>query len=171
MSTTAWPAAKPAGALSARRCRSGDTRDALGPQDGLYTLAVRGRDGEKLRVVGAIMALLVAPEDPAALLEALCDPAIRIVTLTITEKAYLRNAAGGLDAAHPDIAHDLANTGSPKTAHGFLAEALARRRGAGVSPFTVLCCDNLPANGATLRRVMLDFAALRDRRSCAPHRG
>ena len=142
--------------------RSGDTRDALGPQDGLYTLAVRSSDGERLRVVGAIVALLVAPENPAALLEALCDPAIRIVTLTITEKAYLRNAAGGLDAAHPDIVHDLVNPGRPKTAHGFLTEALARRRAAGLSPFAVLCCDNLPSNGATLRRVMLDYAAQRD---------
>ena len=142
--------------------RSGDTRDALGPQDGLYTLAVRSGAGEKLRVVGSMVALLVAPENPAALLQALCDPAIRIVTLTITEKAYLRNAAGGLDAAHPDIARDLADPGSPKTAHGLLTEALARRRAARTPPFTVLCCDNLPANGSTLRKVMLDFAALRD---------
>jgi fructuronate reductase len=142
--------------------RSPDTRDALGPQDGLYTLAVRSGDGETLRVVGSIMALLVAPENPEALIEALCDASTRIVTLTITEKAYLRNPAGGLDAAHPDIVHDLAKPDRPRTAHGFLTEALARRRAAGVPPFTVLCCDNLPANGATLRRVMLDYAALRD---------
>jgi fructuronate reductase len=142
--------------------RSGDTRDALGPQDGLYTLAVRSGDGEKLRVVGSILSLLVAPEDPAALIDALCDPSTLIVTLTITEKAYLRNAAGGLDAAHPDIVHDLANPDRPRTAHGFLTEALARRRAAGTPPFTVLCCDNLPANGATLRKVMLDFAGLLD---------
>ena len=115
-----------------------------------------------LRVVGSIMSLLVAPENPEALIEALCDPGTRIVTLTITEKAYLRNAAGGLDATHPDIVHDLANPGRPRTAHGFLTEALARRRAAGVASFTVLCCDNLPANGATLRKVMLDFAGLRD---------
>ena len=142
--------------------RSAGTRDALGPQDGLYALAARSSEGETLRVIGSIMSLLVAPESPAALVAALCDPRIRVVTLTITEKAYLRNASGGLDAAHPDIVHDLANPGRPKTAHGFLAEALARRRAAGTPPFTVLCCDNLPANGATLRKVMLDFAALRD---------
>ncbi|RWL79430.1 MAG: mannitol dehydrogenase family protein [Mesorhizobium sp.] len=142
--------------------RSPDTRDALKPQDGLYTLAIRDSAGEQLQVIGSIQSLLVAPEDPGAVLAALTDPRIRIVTLTITEKAYLRAADGTLDSAHPDIAHDLANPASPKTAHGFLAEALARRRTAGTPPFTVLCCDNLPANGATLHRLMVEFAKLRD---------
>lgn len=142
--------------------RSADTRDALAPQDGLYTLAVRDGSGEKLRVIGSILETLVAPEDPAALLDALDDPAVKIVTLTVTEKAYLRNAAGELDLAHPDISWDLANPAAPKTVHGFLTEAIARRRAAGVAPFTVLSCDNLPANGATLRRLVLAFAAARD---------
>ncbi|TGT39407.1 hypothetical protein EN810_35475, partial [Mesorhizobium sp. M8A.F.Ca.ET.167.01.1.1] len=75
----------------------------------------------------SILSFLFAPEDPGAVLAALTDPRIRIVTLTIPEKAYLRAADGTLDKAHPDIVHDLANPGSPKTAHGFLAEALARR--------------------------------------------
>ncbi|RUT99565.1 mannitol dehydrogenase family protein [Mesorhizobium sp. USDA-HM6] len=144
--------------------RSPDTRDALAPQDGLYTLAVRDSVGEQLGVIGSILSLLVAPEDPGAVLAALTDPRIRIVTLTITEKAYLRAADGTLDKAHPDIVHDLANPGSPKTAHGFLAEALERRRAAGTPPFTVLCCDNLPANGATLHRLLVEFAELRDQR-------
>jgi len=142
--------------------RSADTRDALAPQDGLYTLAIRSSAEEKLRVIGSIGSLLVAPEDPGAVLAALVDPRTRIVTLTITEKAYLRAVGGGLDAAHPDIIHDLANPKMPKTAHGFLAEALARRRAAGIPPFTVLCCDNLPANGATLHRLLVEFATLRD---------
>lgn len=142
--------------------RSADTRDALTPQDGLYTLAIRSSGTEKLQVIGSITAMLVAPEDPGAVLAALTDPRTRIVTLTITEKAYLRAAGGGLDAAHPDIAHDLANPQMPKTAHGFLTEALARRRAAGTPPFTVLCCDNLPANGATLHRLLTEFAELRD---------
>lgn len=144
--------------------RSPDTRDALAPQDGLYTLAIRSSGEEELRVIGSIGSMLVAPEDPEAVLAALTDPRTRIVTLTITEKAYLRAAGGGLDAAHPDIVHDLANPGAPRTAHGFLAEALARRRAAATQPFTVLCCDNLPANGATLHRLMIEFATLRDAR-------
>ncbi|WFP77322.1 mannitol dehydrogenase family protein [Mesorhizobium sp. WSM4906] len=147
--------------------RSPDTRDALAPQDGLYTLAVRDSAGEQLQVIGSILSLLVAPEDPDAVLAALIDPRTRIVTLTITEKAYLRAANGSLDENHPDIVHDLATPGSPKTAHGFLTEALLRRRAAGAPPFTVLCCDNLPANGATLHRLLVEFAKLRDARSGA----
>lgn len=142
--------------------RSADTRDALAPQDGLYTLAVRSSGEEELRVIGSIGSMLVAPEDPGAVLAALTDPRTRIVTLTITEKAYLRAAGGGLDATHPDIIHDLANPRMPKTAHGFLAESLAQRRAMGTPPFTVLCCDNLPANGATLHRLLIEFATLRD---------
>ncbi|TJV05542.1 MAG: mannitol dehydrogenase family protein [Mesorhizobium sp.] len=142
--------------------RSPDTRDALAPQDGLYTLAIRSSGEEELRVIGSIGSMLVAPEDPGAVLAALSDPRTRIVTLTITEKAYLRAAGGGLDAAHPDIVHDLANPQGPRTAHGFLTEALTRRRAAGTPPFTVLCCDNLPANGATLHRLLVEFAELRD---------
>ncbi|RUW57865.1 mannitol dehydrogenase family protein [Mesorhizobium sp. M7A.F.Ca.US.008.03.1.1] len=144
--------------------RSTDTRDALTPQDGLYTLAIRSSGTEKLQVIGSIGAMLVAPEDPGAVLATLTDPRTRIVTLTITEKAYLRAAGGRLDTAHPDIVHDLANPQMPKTAHGFLTEALARRRAAGTPPFTVLCCDNLPANGATLHRLLTEFAELRDTR-------
>ncbi|MGX5845468.1 mannitol dehydrogenase family protein [Mesorhizobium sp. PL10] len=147
--------------------RSPDTRDALAPQDGLYTLAVRGSDGEALQIIGSIQSMLVAPENPGAVLAALIDPRTRIVTLTITEKAYLRAADGRLDATHPDIVHDLGNPGLPKTAHGFLAESLVQRRAAGTPPFTVLCCDNLPANGATLHRLLTAFARLRDAQTTA----
>lgn len=142
--------------------QSPGTFDALDPQDGLYTLAERGSDGEALRIIGSIKALLVAPRSQAALLDVLVDPRIRIVTLTITEKAYLRNAAGDLDTSHPGIAADLADPQNPQTAHGFLVEALARRRAANTPPFTILCCDNLPANGATLHRLLIQFARLRD---------
>ncbi len=142
--------------------QSASTAEALQPQDGLYTLAERGSDGEKLRVIGSLQSVLVAPQDPARLLDALTDPQIRIVTLTITEKAYLRNAAGDLDAAHASIVADLANPARPQTAHGFLVEALARRRAAGIEPFTILSCDNLPSNGATLHRLLVQFAALKN---------
>jgi len=142
--------------------QSASTAEALDPQDGLYTLAVRGGETETLRVIGSIGRMLVAPRNPAALLDALSDPSIRIVTLTITEKAYLRNASGDLDQTHPGIVADLADPAHPRTAHGFLVEALARRRASGTEPFTILSCDNLPSNGATLHRLLIQFAALRD---------
>ena len=144
--------------------RSPTVRDALKPQDGLYTLAVRGADGERLQVIGALRDVLVAPEDPAALLRAMCDPAVAIVTLTVTEKGYCHDpATGALDEAHPDIVHDLAAPDVPRSVPGFLVEALRRRRAAGGHAFTVLCCDNLPHNGLTVRTIVTRFAALRDR--------
>ena len=143
--------------------RSPDTSDALDPQDGLYTLAERSGAGDRLRVIGSLRRLLVAPRDPEALLSAMCDPRVRIVTLTVTEKGYCHDPASGtLDEAHPDIRADLANPQRPVSAPGYLVEAIARRRAAGIAPFTVLTCDNLPANGKTVARVTARLAGLRD---------
>lgn len=150
-------------AICGASLRSPDTSDALDPQDGLYTLAERSGAGDKLRVIGSLRRLLVAPRDPEALLAAMCDPRVRIVTLTVTEKGYCHDPASGtLDEAHPDIRADLASPRRPVSAPGYLVEALARRRAAGISPFTVLTCDNLPANGKTVARVTARLAALRD---------
>lgn len=143
--------------------RSAETRNALAPQDGLYTVAVRDGAGDRFAVIGAVLRLLVAPEDPEAVLELMAAPDTRIVSLTVTEKGYCHlPATGELDEGHPDILHDLANPHRPRTAIGFLVEALARRRQAGLAPFTVLSCDNLPANGWVTARVVTRFAALRD---------
>lgn len=143
--------------------RSAATRDGLAPQDGLYTLAIRDGGGERLRVIGSVRRLLVAPEDPSALIRQMADPACRIVSLTVTEKGYCHKpATGELDEAHPDIVHDLAHPEAPRSAIGFIAEALFERRRHGVPPFTVLSCDNLPANGRTAGRVVTRFAELRD---------
>ncbi|OQW52968.1 mannitol dehydrogenase family protein [Candidatus Raskinella chloraquaticus] len=151
--------------ITAASLRSADTRDALMPQDGLYTVSVREPAGERLQVIGAISDVLVAPHSPQRLLAAMADPAIRIVSLTVTEKGYcLDPASGALDADHPDIVHDLAHGSAPRSVPGFLVAALATRRAEGVAPFTVLCCDNLPANGRTVKRAIGAFAALRDDR-------
>jgi len=149
--------------IVAASLRSPETRDALAPQDGLYAVAIRQDDEERLRVIGALRGLHVAPEDPGALLAAMAAPTTRIVSLTVTEKGYCHDpATGALDEAHPDIRHDLATPHRPRSAPGFLVEALHRRRAAGLPPFTVLCCDNLPANGHTVRRIATRLAALRD---------
>jgi fructuronate reductase len=150
--------------IVAASLRSPSTRDALVPQDCLYTLCTRADDGVDHRVIGSIGAVLVGPENPARLLAALCDPRIRLVTLTITEKGYSTDlASGALRFDDPDIAHDLANPAAPRSAIGLLIEAIARRQAAGARPFTILSCDNLPRNGATLHRSLAAFAAARDR--------
>jgi fructuronate reductase len=143
--------------------RSPATADALTPQDGLYTLAIRSGAGERLRIIGAIRRILVAPNDPGALLGAMVDPAVRIVSLTITEKGYCHDpATGELRVDHPDIAADLAGPERPRSAPGVLIEAPRRRHAAGVKPFTVLCCDNLPQNGRTVGRILAQYACARD---------
>lgn len=143
--------------------RSAETRDALAPQDGLYTLKVQDGEGETLRIIGSVLETLVAPQDPQAVLARMADPATRIVSLTVTEKGYCHNpATGTLDENHPDILHDLQHPEKPKSAIGFIVEALAQRRAAGVEAFTLLSCDNLPSNGHVLKRAVRRFVELRD---------
>ena len=138
------------------------TRDALAPQNWAYTSVTLAENDESTKVIDVLENVLVASENPAAVLEAMADPGVRIVSLTVTEKGYCHNPATGvLTVDHPDIAHDLQQE-MPRSAPGFLVRALARRRAAGVPPFTVLSCDNLPENGALVRQIVLDFAHLID---------
>jgi fructuronate reductase len=88
--------------------RHADVRDRLLPQDGLYTVAERDLAGERLRVVGCIREILVGPEDPAAVVRRIADPAIAIASLTVTEKGYCHDpATATLDPEHADVRHDL----------------------------------------------------------------
>jgi len=139
-----------------------DTRNALAPQDFLYTLGVRSGSGTATRVIGALLNVLDATRQRDALIAAMTDPRIRIVSLTVTEKGYCHDpATGTLDPRHPDIVNDVAHPEAPVSAPGLLTRALELRSAAGVAPFTVLCCDNLPTNGETTARVVAGFAALR----------
>ena len=144
--------------------RNAATRDALKPQNGLYTLSVRSGAGDRLRLIGSVLDVLVAEEQLARLFAVMANPRIRVVSLTVTEKGYCHDpATGELNEAHPDIVHDLAKPYAPRTAPALIVEALARRRAAGALPFTVLTCDNLPANGRVVKRILERFAALRDK--------
>lgn len=143
--------------------RSPEPVRALQEQDGLYSIIVRSAQGDRAEVVGATVDWLCAAERPQDVLDYLSNPDIRIVTLTVSEKAYgLDPLTGGLDLEHPAIAADLARPDAPTGVIGFLVEGLARRRERGVEPYTVLCCDNLPSNGKVVRRLVLEMAAKRD---------
>ncbi len=148
-------------AITGVSLRHGAVRDALEPQDGLYTVVIRDTARIDYRVIGSVRRVLLAPEDPRAVLDRLVDPATRLVTLTVTEKGYCLAPDRSLDPAHPEIAHDLASPEAPRTAIGFLVEAMRRIRAAGTAPPTVLSCDNLPSNGQLLRRTLAAFAARR----------
>lgn len=149
--------------ITAVSLRSAGMRDKLTPQGCAYTSVSMTPDGAEHEVIGVIEDILVAPENPGAVLAALVAPQTKIVSLTITEKGYCHQpSTGGLDRDHPDVAHDLAQPNAPRSAIGYLVHALAIRRAAGQVPFTVLCCDNLPENGAMVRQVVLEFAAILD---------
>jgi fructuronate reductase len=143
--------------------RRPDQRDRLAPQDGLYITLCREPAGETARVIGCVTDIKVAAENPQATIELLAAPDTRIVSLTITEKGYCHDPASGrLQEQHRDIRHDLEQPDAPRSAIGVMVAALARRRAADLAPFTVLCCDNLPHNGALVAQLVRDFAALRD---------
>lgn len=142
--------------------QSTGTRDKLAPQGWAYTALELGPQGETPQVVSVLRDVLVAPENPQAVLDAMAAPEVRIVSLTVTEKGYCHEpSTGRLNEHHPDIRHDLDNP-LPKSAPGFLVRALQARREARLPPFTVLCCDNLPENGRVVRGVVLDLARLID---------
>ena len=137
--------------------RSASVRDQLAPQDGLYSVLERGLGAPTIQVIGSIREVLTAPEDPEAVVARIADPAVAVVTLTVTEKGYRAAGGGGLDLTDPEILADLAGR-PPGTVVGQLAAGLARRAETGAAPLTVLSCDNLVANGPFLRRLMTDYA-------------
>ncbi|HKW80678.1 MAG TPA: mannitol dehydrogenase family protein [Casimicrobiaceae bacterium] len=143
--------------------RSPDVRDRLTPQDGLYTAVEKDPDATRRRVIGSVREVLFLGDQRDAVRTRMIEPETRIVSLTITEKGYCHDpATGRLNHAHPDIAHDLAHPDEPESALGLIVGALDARRLAHGRAFTVLCCDNLPHNGAMLRALVEDFAEARD---------
>jgi len=139
-------------------------KDALQGQDCLYTLTLKHPDGKReSRVIGSIVEYLYAPDDAEAVIEKMADPATKIVSLTITEGGYnFDRVTGEFDASNPAVSADLATGATPKTAFGFVTEALRRRRDRGIAPFTVLSCDNIQGNGDIAKKMFLAFANLKD---------
>lgn len=149
--------------ITAVSLRSPDMRDRMRPQNCLYTLCERSASSEAMRVVGSVAKVLVAPENPAAVIEALAAESTSVVTVTVTEKGYCLNPGGReLDLSHPDIEHDILHPGTPKTLVGFVLAACRIRRERSLPGFNLLSCDNLPDNGALLRHCLLTAARLQD---------
>lgn len=141
-----------------------DMKAVLEAQDGLYTLVEKGPgEANSARVIGSITRYLYAPDNVERVIETMASDRVRIVSLTITEGGYnLDPDTGEFDAEDPEVVHDLERPGEPRTAFGLVAEALRRRRERGVTPFTVMSCDNLPGNGGQARSAFTSFARLRD---------
>ena len=139
-------------------------RDALKAQDGLYTLVVKHADGStQARVIGSILDYVYAPEDPEVALARMTDPAVRIVSLTVTEGGYnVNQVTGEFDLTNPAVRADLEPGAVPRTSFGYVIEALRRRREAGTPPFTVMSCDNIQGNGHNAQRMFGAFARAKD---------
>jgi fructuronate reductase len=148
-------------AISAVSLKTASLRDALTPQDCLYTL-VELDEAPTVRVIGAIRELLVAAAEPAAVSRRLCAPDTSLITITVTEKGYCLGGGGDLDFEHPDILHDLRHPETPRSLVGWLVRGLQLRHQRGLGPCLVVSCDNLSDNGPTLQRAVLAFAARRD---------
>ncbi|AFU98812.1 mannitol dehydrogenase family protein [Simiduia agarivorans] len=143
--------------------RSGSMRDKMMEQDFLYTLREQDEHIQRLRVIGAIADVLVAPENPSAVIEAMASPDVHMVSLTVTEKGYyLQAASRQLDLQHADIQSDITGGQAPITIYGFLLAACRLRMQRQLPGFNVLSCDNLPDNSHLLGQALIAAARLQD---------
>ena len=132
--------------------RSATIRDGLAAQRFAYPLVIKDAQRTVIKPITCLTDMLVAAEDPDAVVAAIASERFDVITLTVTEKAYHLRADGTLDLDADDIRADLAGKGL--TVVGAVARGLSRR----TQPVTVLCCDNLPDNGAKLAAAVHRFA-------------
>jgi fructuronate reductase len=142
--------------IAAVSLRSAGTIEALKRQRGRYTLAILDAE-TSFRTLAAHKGFF-GPGEGEGVRALLRDPAVRIVSSTVTEKGYCLAGDGSLDFDHPDIVHDLGDPERPVSLVGWLALGLGDRRAAGLAPFTPLCCDNMVANGRKLGAAVAGFA-------------
>jgi fructuronate reductase len=147
--------------------RPPDLANVVGAQSGLFCRELRENGTVTRRLIGAEVthiSVLDETYDPhhlslRAALEAAADPAIRLITMTVTEKGYCHiPATGELDLDHHDIRHDIVNPRTPRSMPGFILEALTMRIERDIALPAIMSCDNVLDNGATLRRVVLGLA-------------
>ncbi len=137
-------------------------RDKMLSQDCLTTLIELDPSGKSAEVTGSMIDYIPVVEGNSALIIALTDPAIRIVSLTVTEGGYYQAGDGTFDATHADMIHDAAHPDAPRSAFGAMVAALRARRDAGHGPFTCQSCDNLQGNGDILHQTVTGLAGLSD---------
>jgi mannitol 2-dehydrogenase len=152
-------------ALLGAGVRPGDEamRRALAPQDWLTTVLELEPGANKARVSGSMVDFVPVSEDARAIVAALNDPVLRIVSLTVTEGGYcIDPATGAFNPEHPEIRYDAAHLDAPRSVFGVLVTALRRRRERGQAPFTVMSCDNIPHNGHVTLEAVVGLADLVD---------
>lgn len=143
---------------------SGNLIQALREQNLLYTLTEMADDSLQTRVIGVITQALHGKSDGIeAVINAMSQPEVAIVSMTVTEKGYCHQpASGNLNPDHPDIVHDLQNPDSPRSLPGLILAAIRRRRKQDLPAFSVMSCDNMPENGHVIRNVIVQLAQYQD---------
>ena len=137
-------------------------RAKLEAQDFLTTVVEQDNNKSAARVTAPMIDYL-RPGNAAATIERLADPAIRIVSLTITEGGYFIDPASGVfNPKHPAIVADSENPSDPKTVFGLIIAGLKARKDKGIVPFTVMSCDNIPGNGEVTHAAVAGLARLSD---------
>ncbi|MDB0032544.1 mannitol dehydrogenase family protein, partial [Alphaproteobacteria bacterium] len=138
-------------------------REKLASQDFLTTLIELDPEGNRsCEIVGSMIDYVAVEKNNQPLIQAMSQPNIRIVSLTVTEGGYFINEKGELILDHPDLVHDIENPDNPRTSFGAMVSALDLRRQAGLGPFTGLSCDNLIENGNKLKQAVLGIATKRN---------
>lgn len=141
--------------------RSSSMKEALEPQDYLYTLAILGETTD-YRVIGSIQNVLVAPETPQAIIDLLAEPSIQLISSTITEKGYYLGS-DGVDFRRAELQAELKSLDTPKTIYGFLAKGIMERSRTGeASKLTIMCCDNISGGGEYLKQGIEKLLAQHD---------
>lgn len=136
-------------------------RDVLIAQDYMTLLVTQSADRSEARIIAPMVDFLPVG-DQEMIVTRLADPAIRIVSLTVTEGGYFLDAEGRFDPSDRAIRADVGEPDRPRTVFGLLLAALKCRLRKGLAPFTVMSCDNLPHNGELTRRTVVGLARLTD---------
>ena len=137
-------------------------KEKLEAQNYLTTVVEQDNNRSSATVTGPMIDMIAAP-DFDKIIAALADPAIKIVSMTITEGGYFIDpATGKFDPKHPAIVADAENPKSPKTVFGLIIAGLKARREKDLAPFTVMCCDNIPGNGEVTEATVCGLAKLSD---------
>ncbi|MCR1026298.1 mannitol dehydrogenase family protein [Cellulophaga baltica] len=131
----------------------------LKDQDGLYTLITKKANGTiDYKIISSIIEYFYGPENPLAAIERLARPDIKIISLTIAEDGYhLNETTGEFNLTHPQVKEDSLSKFNPKTVFGYLTQVFNLRKERGLPGCTILSCDNIQANGDTVKKSFFNY--------------